>query len=60
MRQLMSIYQRRPRVVMKATLQLDPAWTSWATGCRTCSSSTHQNDESIFTSDIKRMEQRAV
>src|SRR6185503_3588328 len=37
--QLLSLYHRRPRVVMKAALQLDPAWTSWATGCRTCGSS---------------------
>ena len=38
--QLLSVYQRRPRVVMKATLQLDPSVDIVVTGCRTCSSST--------------------
>ena len=35
--QLLTVYQRRPRVVMKATLQLDPSVDIVATGCRTCS-----------------------
>src|SRR6185369_1458460 len=37
--QLLSVYHRRPRVVMKAACSSTPAWTSWATGCRTCGSS---------------------
>src|SRR5262245_18379412 len=37
--QLLSVYYRRPRVAMKAACSSTPAWTSWATGCRTCGSS---------------------
>ena len=53
--QLLSVYQRRPRVVMKATLQLDPSVDIVGNRLPNVFIKHHQTGESIFTREIKRL-----
>ena len=53
--QLLSVYQRRPRVVMKATLQLDPSVDIVGNRLPNVFIKRQQTGESIFTREIKRL-----
>ena len=53
--QLLSVYQRRPRVVMKATLQLDPSVDIVGNRLPNVWIRRQQTGESIFTREIKRL-----
>ena len=53
--QLLSVYQRRPRVVMKASLQLDPSVDIMGNRLPNVWIKHHQTGESIFTREIKRL-----
>ena len=53
--QLLSVYQRRPRVVMKATLQLDPSVDIVGNRLPNVFIKHQQTGESIFTREIKRL-----
>jgi 1-acyl-sn-glycerol-3-phosphate acyltransferase len=53
--QLLSVYQRRPRVVMKATLQLDPSVDIVGNRLPNVFIKARQTGESIFTREIKRL-----
>ena len=53
--QLLSVYQRRPRVVMKATLQLDPSVDIVGNRLPNVWIRHQQTGESIFTREIKRL-----
>ena len=53
--QLLSVYQRRPRVVMKATLQLDPSVDIVGNRVPNVWIRSRQTGESIFTREIERL-----
>ena len=53
--QLLSVYQRRPRVVMKATLQLDPSVDIVGNRVPNVWIKSRQTGESIFTREIERL-----
>ena len=53
--QLLSVYQRRPRVVMKATLQLDPSVDIVGNRLPNVWIKSRQTGESIFTREIERL-----
>ena len=56
--QLLSVYQRRPRVVMKATLQLDPSVDIVGNRLPNVFIKGRQTGENIFTREIRRLEQK--
>jgi 1-acyl-sn-glycerol-3-phosphate acyltransferase len=53
--QLLSVYQRRPRVVMKATLQLDPSVDILGNRLPNVFIKRRQTGEHIFTNQIERL-----
>ena len=53
--QLLSVYQRRPRVVMKATLQLDPSVDIAGNRLPNVFIKRRQTGERIFTEQIQRL-----
>jgi 1-acyl-sn-glycerol-3-phosphate acyltransferase len=53
--QLLSVYQRRPRVVMKATLQLDPSVDIVGNRLPNVFIKAHLTGERIFTEQIERL-----
>jgi 1-acyl-sn-glycerol-3-phosphate acyltransferase len=53
--QLLSVYQRRPRVVMKAALQLDPSVDIVGNRLPNVFIRHRQTGESIFTKEIQRL-----
>ena len=53
--QLLSVYQRRPRVVMKATLQLDPSVDIVGNRLPNVFIKGRQTGENIFTREIRRL-----
>jgi predicted N-acetyltransferase YhbS/1-acyl-sn-glycerol-3-phosphate acyltransferase len=53
--QLLSVYQRRPRVVMKATLQLDPSVDIVGNRLPNVWIKHRQTGENIFTTQIERL-----
>jgi 1-acyl-sn-glycerol-3-phosphate acyltransferase len=53
--QLLSVYQRRPRVVMKAALQLDPSVDIVGNRLPNVWIRSRQTGESIFTREIERL-----
>jgi len=53
--QLLSVYGRRPRVVMKAALQFDPSWDVVANRTPNVFISRRQAGERIFTDQIDRL-----
>ena len=55
MHQLLSVYQRRPRVVMKATLQLDPSVDIVGNRLPNVFIKGRQTGENIFTREIRRL-----
>ena len=55
MHQLLSVYQRRPRVVMKATLQLDPSVDIVGNRLPNVFIKRRQAGEHIFTDQIRRL-----
>ena len=55
MHQLLSVYQRRPRVVMKATLQLDPSVDIVGNRLPNVFIKRRQTGEHIFTDQIRRL-----
>jgi 1-acyl-sn-glycerol-3-phosphate acyltransferase len=53
--QLLSVYGRRPRVVMKAALQLDPSLDVVGNRLPNVFVSHHRTGDSIFTEEIQRL-----
>lgn len=54
-RQLLSVYGRRPRVVMKAALQLDPGLDVMANRLPNVFISHHRTGDRLFTEQIERL-----
>ncbi|HEY2549173.1 MAG TPA: 1-acyl-sn-glycerol-3-phosphate acyltransferase [Streptosporangiaceae bacterium] len=54
-RHLLSVYQRRPRVVMKAALQLDPGLDVVANRLPNVFVSGHRTGDKLFVSQIERL-----